>query len=453
VKGLKFRFSKTLVLIMGGIVVLGGGSGTAAVIIGTDKILGPSYREINGLECTALETIKIRRDQRYWIRKYVTSDQFGDGVARIKTALRVARAVQEKEKADLVQVAMIDKAGPKDRARMRGRMIGAQVVYIPDLKKVPEGADAETYSAYYLDGSPNSNGEYYGMRIDLPLEDVEALTASLTDKADCIDPAAVAPAGEHGAPTGGHGEKAGGGGHGEAGGHGETSDGHGAPTEGHGEGGEAAAAESGGLLDSITGMIFGSGQEAPAEGQTGEGNAHAVAPAEAHDAPADEHGEAAGEDHGDQSAPPAVTKAEGHDSQPAGHIESTAAQSKERESFFASVKNMLFGSGEDEKAETSHDEASANARSVPEASLPAPEPGTAAEGGKKWSKGTEADEIRSGHDSAEAAHADAASSPAGDANDADAAGAAWLAKLRGETAPAAAKASGEASGTGKKDVH
>ena len=78
-KGLKFRFSKKLVFIlMGSIVVLGGGSGAAAVLIGADKILGPSYLEINGLECTALETVKIKRDQRYWIRKYVVSDEAGD---------------------------------------------------------------------------------------------------------------------------------------------------------------------------------------------------------------------------------------------------------------------------------------------------------------------------------------------------------------------------------------
>ncbi|UIY28833.1 hypothetical protein LZK73_19310 [Neorhizobium galegae] len=98
-KGLKFRFSKKLVFIlMGSIVVLGGGSGAAAVLIGTDKILGPSYLEINGLECTALETVKIKRDQRYWIRKYVVSDGTGDGLARIRTALRVAKAVQKRKR-------------------------------------------------------------------------------------------------------------------------------------------------------------------------------------------------------------------------------------------------------------------------------------------------------------------------------------------------------------------
>jgi len=234
--GLTFRFSKKLILIMSGIVVLGGGSGAAAVFVGADKLLGPSYLEMNGFECTSLETIKIKRDQRYWVRKYVTSEEPGDGMARIRTALRVARAVQEKEKADLVQVAMIDKAGPKDRALMRGRMIGAQVIYIPDPGKMPKGTAASVYSAYYLDGSANASGEYYGMRIDLPVEDVETVTARLTDHADCVEPVAAVLEGAHGAPAGGHGEPSGG--HGESSGaHGAepAAGGHEAPAEGHGD--------------------------------------------------------------------------------------------------------------------------------------------------------------------------------------------------------------------------
>ncbi|WJH40907.1 hypothetical protein N7E02_10215 [Aliirhizobium terrae] len=247
---MKIRLSKKFVLILGGALLLCGASGAAAVLIGADRILGPSYRDLNGLACTTLQTVKSKKDQRYWVRKYVTSDEEGDGMSRLRTALRVARAVQAKEKADLVQIAMIDKAGPKDRAAMRGRMIAAQVVYIPDLAKVPEGAAAVNYSAYYLDGTPTAKGEYFGMRIDLPLEDVEHLEAKLTDKADCIDPAPAEGAhlpvtksghgimkpAEHGEAAGGHGEAPAG--HGEAPEHGETpvAEGHEiAPAEGHGE--------------------------------------------------------------------------------------------------------------------------------------------------------------------------------------------------------------------------
>lgn len=268
---MKIRLSKKFVFLLSGALVLCGASGSAAVLIGTDKILGPSYKDINGLTCTTLQTQKMRRDGSIWIRKYVTSDQGGDGIARLKTALRVARAVQEKEKAGLVQVAMIDSAGPKDTAEMRGRAIAAQVVYIPDPSKMPTGAQTENYSAYYLDGAPSSNGHFYGMRVDLPLEDIEHLDAHLTDKADCFDPslpegAAAGKASGHGAPAGG--EKASG--HGAAP---ATEGAHGKQAEGKQEEGKAeevAATESGGFLSSITGMVFGAKEEAPAAGHDAE---------------------------------------------------------------------------------------------------------------------------------------------------------------------------------------
>ncbi|MDQ0136363.1 hypothetical protein J2T08_004299 [Neorhizobium galegae] len=435
-KGLKFRFSKKLVFIlMGSIVVLGGGSGAAAVLIGTDKILGPSYLEINGLECTALETVKIKRDQRYWIRKYVVSDGSGDGLARIRTALRVAKAVQEKEKADLVQVAMIDKAGPRDRAQMRGRAIGAQVVYIPDPKKAPEGTSAQPYSAYYLDGTANANGEYYGMRIDLPVEDVETLTARLTDHADCVEPVVAVPEGEHGAPAG-HGEKpkkADGHGAPAADAHGAPADAHGAPAEGHGD--EVAAKESGGFLSSITGTIFGSKTETPAEAaHAPEGDAHAAethaaAPAaDTHSAPAAKNKAAAAQDHQKPAAPIQVASAE---------------PKKEEGGFLASLTGMIFGSGGQETPKASPVAA--------KASEPAPEPRTSAEGGKRWSKQTDADAVRSDAKPPEATHAEAAPAKTNGATEADAAGAEWLAKLRGQPAPAApAKPAQAASASDEK---
>jgi hypothetical protein len=444
VKGLKFRFSKKLVFIlMGSIVVLGGGSGAAAVLIGTDKILGPSYLEINGLECTALETVKIKRDQRYWIRKYVVSDEAGDGLARIRTALRVAKAVQEKEKADLVQVAMIDKAGPRDRAQMRGRAIGAQVVYIPDPKKAPEGTDAQLYSAYYLDGTANSNGEYYGMRIDLPLEDVEALTARLTDHADCVGPVVATPEGEHGQKpkADGHGAPSAPAGHGEpvAKGHGAPADAHGAPAEGHG--GEVAAKESGGFFSSVTGMIFGSGQEAPAQGHAPAGNpaaseTHAAAPAAAaHPAPAAPNKSVANQ---------GPNQGQGNQKPAAPAQVASAEPQKEEGGFLASIMGMFSGSGEQEKPGA--------APAAAKASEPAPAPRTSAEGGKRWSKQTDGDAVRSDVKPPETAHAEAAPAKTAGATDADAAGAEWLAKLRGQPAPAApAKPAQAASASDAKD--
>ncbi|SFB19837.1 hypothetical protein SAMN03159496_02308 [Rhizobium sp. NFR07] len=472
---MKIRLSKKFVLILGGGLLLCGASGAAAVLIGADRILGPSYRDLNGLSCTTLQTVKSKKDQRYWVRKYVTSNEAGDGMSRIRTALRVARAVQAKEKADLVQIAMVDKAGPKDRAAMRGRMIAAQVVYIPDLAKVPEGAAAVNYSAYYLDGAPTAKGEYFGMRVDLPLEDVEHLEAKLTDKADCIDlePAegahpvtksghGVRKPAEHGEAAGGHGEAPAG--HGEAPEHGETPVAEGqeaAPAEGHGE--EVAAKESGGFLSSVTGMIFGSKEEPKAEHgaakpTAGEHGAaaeagHAAPDAKAnasHDAPktsepaAEGHATAAetSDDHGEQAAKPA----EAEKTADAAHAETAADAEKpaEEQGFLDQVKGMIFGGSSDKADGASHEEAKADAgheakQASEQAHEPAPEPRTSAEGGKRWSNSDEKDEIRSedtaGHDTSEAKPEDEhAEAKADGPNEADAAGAAWLEKFRAQQA-------------------
>ncbi|MBT9369185.1 hypothetical protein [Rhizobium sp. CSW-27] len=320
-KGLKIRLSRKLVVVLGGVILLGGGSGAVALYIGADTILGPPYEEINGLECTTLQLVKIKRDHRYWVRKYVFT-QGGDGPARLKTALRVAKAVQEGEKADLVQVTVLDKAGPTQRAAMRGRAIGAQVVYIPDLSKAPDPSDI-TYSAFYVDGHATANGEFFGTRIDPPPEEVERLSAALTDRADCVSPVTEDAGDAHGA---GKGKKndAHGGGHGAADSHAgeageakKTGDGHGeaggdhAPAAGGEHGSEPAAkapegeVEDGGLLGSLTSMIFGA--EKKEDGHAGGDGAPAPAP------------EAAGANAPPQAEPPGL---------------------------FARVTSMVFGSEE-----------------------------------------------------------------------------------------------------------
>jgi hypothetical protein len=415
VRYMKVRLSKKFVLILGGGLVLCGASGAAAVLLGTDKILGPSYLELNGATCTTLKTFKIRKGQATWIRQYVTSDQAGDGATRVKTALRVARAVQEKEKADLVQIAMIAPSGPKDQAEMRGRMIGAQVVYIPDLAKVPDGAAASRYSAYYVDGAPTSLGEYFGLRIDLPVEDVEHLEAKLTDTADCVDPAALAAASEHGSSSA-HGKS----------GHGDASAAHGSKAE-HGE--EPAA---------------GHGEAAHAED-------HGAADTQ-------EHGTAASDDHGEANVQNHGEAAKGHEAAPAvGHEAAAQGQGPEAADegsggFLSSITTMIFGEADEPAAdahaapeehgvthkdgqEESGGEAAA-AHTVADPVEDAHEPRTSAEGGKRWSKQSAADEIRSDvadsdHAAPDTAKNEAKPAPDG-ATEADAAGAAWLAKFRAE---------------------
>lgn len=356
----KLHLSRKLVLIVGGVLVLCGGTGGAAVYIGADTLLGPSYAELNGLECTEVQTVEIRKKDRFWIRKYVTTSEPGDGLTRVKTALRIAKVVQEAKKADLVQVVVLDPNGPKERGLMRGRAVGADVIFVPDPTRVPEAATARMLTARYADGPPAANGEFFGQKIDMVEDDIQALLAKLDDSTDCITPEVVVPEGEghgdsgghgkadaHGKKSEGHGDS---GGHGDAGGHGEApAEGHGeadahgeAPADGHGEapagehGAETPVADHGGeskgWMASLMGMVGLGGDDAPAEGHGG------AADAGHGEAPADGHGDPAAADHGDGEghAAPAEDSAglptDGHGAEPAAHGEASGDHAKAPES-------------------------------------------------------------------------------------------------------------------------
>ncbi len=291
----RMRFSRKLVMIGGGILLLAGATGSAAVFIGSERLLGPSYASANGLSCDAVQTVNIRKNGSLWVRKFIRTDG-GDGTERLKTALRVAKAVYDKQKPDLVQVSVLDKNGPQLRSEMRGRAIAAQVVFIADPAKMPEGADAQHYSAFYYDGAANGSGQFYGLRIDLPLEDSEAMAASLTDATDCATPASDAAAEGHDSKAAkaasGHGETKGEGAHDAApeptndGGaaHGETPSPEASSPEAHGEPGADELLTStpeadGGSIFSLTylkSLIFGKGSTTA---QAAEGKPAESAPA------------------------------------------------------------------------------------------------------------------------------------------------------------------------------
>lgn len=331
-KVLKIHLSRKLMLIVGGVLVALGGTGAAAVYIGADKLLGPSYAELNGLECIEVKTVEIQKKDRFWVRKFITTNEPGDGLARVKTALRVAKTLQETKKADLVQVVVLDASGPKDRSGMRGRAVGADVIYVPDPSHVPEDVSARVLTARYADGLAAPNGEFFGERVDMLEADIQALLAKLDDHTDCVTPEVVVPqgeghgekaAGDHGkAPAHGaedaHGEKPADG-HGETGGaHGEAEGGHGeAPAGEHGEEtpvAEHGAEESKGWMASLMGLVGLGGDEAPSDGH--------AAPAEGHAAPADGHG-AVAEDHGAPAKDHGAV-AEGHDAPAEDHAEPAA---------------------------------------------------------------------------------------------------------------------------------
>ncbi|WP_076393809.1 hypothetical protein [Rhizobium sp. RU33A] len=337
-------------LILGGVLVTLGGTGAAAVYIGADQLLGPSYAELNGLECTEVKTVEIHKKDRFWVRKFITTDEPGDGLARVKTALRVAKTLQETKKADLVQVVVLDASGPKDRSGMRGRAIGADIIYVPDPSHVPEEMSARVLTARYADGLAAPNGEFFGERVDMLEADIQALVAKLNDQTDCVKPEGLVTEAE------GHGEKAADG-HGKAPAHGaedahgeKSAEGHGeadakGEAEGHGDapagehGEETPVAEHGaeedkGWMASLMGMVGLGGDEAPADGHAAPADGHGAV-AEGHEAPAEDHAEPAAvahrdagsaETHGDAATDHAATDPAAHGQEPADAAHAAAPE-------------------------------------------------------------------------------------------------------------------------------
>lgn len=219
-----FRLSRKLLIIVAGVTVLTGASGAAAIFVGREALLGPPAEEVSGVACTLVTTVRLDRNGQQWLRKYVRSDA-KEGEMRIKTALRVAGAVSNHEEADLYQIILLDAAGPVNRADMRGRAIGAEVLFARDPSAIP--GMAAPFVARYTDGKPAENGEFYGERKELSLGEIKTIVTAMQEREDCVDPNAVAE----------------GGGHGESAGHGEAKaeeGGHEAPAEGHAAEGEAA---------------------------------------------------------------------------------------------------------------------------------------------------------------------------------------------------------------------
>lgn len=293
-----FRLSKKMVLILAGVLVLGGAAGATAVYIGKDKLLGPPAEVVNGGECTDVKIMKIHKKNRYWLRKYVEMEA-SDGLTRLKTALRVASILYEKEQPDLVQVVVLDKNGPKTRAGMSGHAIGADVIYVPHPEEIADLADVPVLQASYIDNKPNASGGFYGQKIEVPPDEARQITASIEEKTDCIDPTIIegVKTGE-GAKAEGEGAKAEGEGKAKAEGEapkegaaaeGEAPKGEGEAAKAEGEkpaeGEKAAAegapkAESKGWFGSIKAMIF--GEEKPAaEAPKAEGEAAAKPEGEA----------------------------------------------------------------------------------------------------------------------------------------------------------------------------
>ena len=181
-------------LVGGTALIISVATSAAALFIGSDRLLGLSYGAANGFACEAAQTVNIRKNGATWVRKYI---RIGDvaGIDRVKTALRVAAVVYAEQQPDLIQITILDENGPELRSNMRGRAIAAQVVFIADPSTFPDDASAQRLSAFYHDGSASSDGHYYGLRIDMPFEDIEQLALAQDRFVDCTNPEGQAVSG------------------------------------------------------------------------------------------------------------------------------------------------------------------------------------------------------------------------------------------------------------------
>ncbi|MCF3639708.1 hypothetical protein LXM94_06965 [Rhizobium sp. TRM95111] len=230
----KLRLSRKVLVLVAGVLVLSGASGAAAVFVGRDAILGPPAEKVTGVSCTVVNTVRLERDGQHWVRRYVRAHAL-DGDVRVKTALRVAGAFANKEEADLYQVVLLDDAGPAHRADMRGRAIGAEVLFARNPAVIP-GMTAP-FVARYVDGAPSANGEFYGEKHELSLDEIKEIVTAMSQPEDCSDPGSEGGEDGHGAPSevasadhgsGGHGDETPAADHG-----GEEERGEGAHDEGH----------------------------------------------------------------------------------------------------------------------------------------------------------------------------------------------------------------------------
>nr|WP_184702381.1 hypothetical protein [Rhizobium lusitanum] len=179
-----FRMPRKLVVMIGGVAFLIGCSGVLAIYFGKDRLLGLASASPNGLQCIDINLVTIRKDNRFWVRKYIRTNPT-DGVTRVTTALRVAKAVYQEQKPDLVQVVVLDENGPTLRSDIRGRALGADVVYVPHPEKLADGSTETPVTARYYDGGASTAGLFYGEQITMLPRDIDTAIAGLKDLSDC----------------------------------------------------------------------------------------------------------------------------------------------------------------------------------------------------------------------------------------------------------------------------
>ena len=170
---------------------LGGASGAAAVYVGPAAVMGPSFAEIHGVDCSTVASVKATDGHGLVIRQFVVANA-DDDIARFRTALRVAEAVRREQSPHLVQVSVVDGNGPNLLSAMRGRAIGAKVTLIGDPATDVE-TQAGAASGFSIRGPAGLDGAFYGIRLEAMPEDMERMSARFAEVSGCSEPTVASP--------------------------------------------------------------------------------------------------------------------------------------------------------------------------------------------------------------------------------------------------------------------
>jgi hypothetical protein len=72
---------------------------------------------------------------------------------------------------------------------MRGRAIGAEVLFSRDPAKI--AGMSGPFQASYVEGTAAENGEFYGERKALSLDEIKGIVTAMPERADCLEPNAA----------------------------------------------------------------------------------------------------------------------------------------------------------------------------------------------------------------------------------------------------------------------
>ncbi|MGN6551665.1 MAG: hypothetical protein ACTHJ3_17475 [Pararhizobium sp.] len=185
----RFRIPRKAVFALGGVMLLATVSGAAAYLLGGVG-LGNKGSPVYGLDCTLIDSVSfVSGDGETWLRQYIALP-LSDPQARVRTALRVAKAAAENRRADLVLVVAAAAKPPRHRAEMRGNAVGARIVYAPYPPRVT--AVRQRFRVGYVDAEPDPDGRFYGPTIDMPAATAAAIASGMAKPYGCKDPVAEA---------------------------------------------------------------------------------------------------------------------------------------------------------------------------------------------------------------------------------------------------------------------